>query len=260
MTDTVPVASQIKSILQLLFGESEKALETQINFLDGTPLISQLKSLYEVFISNDLIQAKKTQNKFLIVTNATFDNIPLIGHIKGLGHYLIGDYSNGHNAIKRSTRTTVVILSGYFTCCVIIPQTSTQIATITASTIGSIIGGLSMDTLINLLSNIIYKTDQNVHHNSLSNILQNPFDIGTFFDCLMGPILDGLIGAFIGFKIYKFNNPLPVHPIAMTVSSLPPPPTIPTYIPSIISNHIPLPPPFNPLKYGVAVGVIQRHS
>eukprot|EP01084_Bolivina_argentea_P134538 237299_1 len=46
----------------------------------------------------------------------------------------------------------------------------------------------------------------------------------------------------------------------MTVSSLPPPPTIPTYIPSIISNHIPLPPPFNPLKYGVAVGVIQRHS
>eukprot|EP01083_Nonionella_stella_P306633 1074655_1 len=128
MTDTIPVASQIKSILQLLFGESEKALETQINFLDGTPLISQLKSLYEVFISNDLIQAKKTQNKFLIVTNATFDNIPLIGHIKGLGHYLIGDYSNGHNAIKRSTRTTVVILCGYFACSVIIPQTSTQIA------------------------------------------------------------------------------------------------------------------------------------
>ena len=86
MTDAIPIISQIKSILQLLFGQNECALETQINFMDATPLISQLKSLYQVFVSNDLIKAIETQKKFLIITNATIDSIPLIGHIKGLGH------------------------------------------------------------------------------------------------------------------------------------------------------------------------------
>ena len=63
MTDTVPIISQIKSILQLLFGQKSRALETQINFVDATPLLSQLKSLYELF-NNDLVKAIKTQKNF----------------------------------------------------------------------------------------------------------------------------------------------------------------------------------------------------
>ena len=247
MTDTLPVISQIKSILQLLFGQTNEALETQVNFVDATPLLSQLKSLYEVFVKEDLITAIETQRKFLITTNATIDGIPLVGHIKGLGHYVIGDFNGGHNAMKRSSRTTVVILSGYFACTIMIPTTATMEATITASSIGSIIGGLSMDTLITLLENVISKDGSlSGIYQKLGQVLRSPFDVGNLFDFLMGPILDGLIGAFIGFKMYQFRNPpipppppphpVPIdgthphpHPVPIDGAHPPPPPKPPIY-------------------------------
>eukprot|EP01084_Bolivina_argentea_P207864 354571_1 len=262
MTDTVPVVSQVKSILQLLFGQTTQALETQVNFVDATPLLSQLKSIYEILVSKDLPKAIETQKKFLIITNATIDGIPLIGHIKGLGHYIIGDFQNGNNSMKRSSRTTVVILCGYFACTIIVPTTATLETTCAISSIGSMIGGLSMDTLITLIENVIKKDGSlHGHYNTFNNILKNPFDIGSLFDAIMGPILDGLIGAIIGFKIWEYRNPPhlrppppppphdPNHPYPPpppphdpNVHPLPPPPH-PPHDPNI---H-PLPPPHDPL-------------
>eukprot|EP01084_Bolivina_argentea_P137575 242298_1 len=102
MTDTIPLISQIKSLLQLLFGQTSESLETQINFVDATPILSQLKSLYELFIDYSPIQAYKTQKRFLIITSATIEGIPIIGHIKGLGRYIIGDTKQGLTAMKRA--------------------------------------------------------------------------------------------------------------------------------------------------------------
>ena len=285
MTDALPIISQIKSILQLLFGQTSRALETQINFLDATPLLSQLKSLYEIFVQKNVIKATKTQHKFLIITNATINGIPLVGHIKGLGHYLIGDFKGGNDAMKKSSRTTVVILSGYFACTIFIPSTATMEATIAASAIGSMVGGLCMDTLITLIENVISKNGSLYgFYDKLWEVIKSPFDIGNLFDFIMGPILDGLIGAFIGFKLYQFRNlppppaatqtapasAPPTHPDSavvgyptpeklgvgaigtQTINTLPPAPYVPPVsappVPpvNVLHPHIPLPMPFNP--------------
>eukprot|EP01084_Bolivina_argentea_P157541 274519_1 len=271
MADSIPIISQIKSLLQLLFGQSNRALETQINFIDATPLLSQLKSLYELFINVSPIQAYQTQKKFLIITNATIESIPVIGHIKGLGHYLIGDINRGNIAMKRSSRTTVVILSAYFACIVFVPTTATLSTTITTSSIGSIIGGISMDTLTTIIENIISKNGSlNGHYKSFDLMVKNPSDVGNIFDFLIGPLLDALIGAVVGYKMYQFTN-ISLYPNINTIDTLPPPPKIPALSSFAVSkNTIPLPPPFNPLMppistqnamiYGTVAARCQLHT
>ena len=43
-TDSIPVASQVKSLCQSIAGDNEGALETQVNFSKGWPVVSQVVS------------------------------------------------------------------------------------------------------------------------------------------------------------------------------------------------------------------------
>jgi len=205
------VVSQIKSIVQLLFGQTSQALDTQINFVDSTPILSQLKSLYEAFGQDDWVKAAKTQEKFLIVTSATIDGIPLVGHVKGLGHYFIGDAKRGHQAMKRADRTTVVVLCGYFACTIMVPTTASLQTTVTVSALSSMTGGFAMDTLLTMLENAMHKEGAlNGCYHAMARVVNEP-DAGNVFDFIVGPLLDGLLGAFVGFKMYQIRNP-PVAP------------------------------------------------
>jgi len=252
--------SQIKSIIQLLFGQTSQALDTQINFVDSTPVLSQLKSLHEAFGQNDWIKAEKTQQKFLIVTSATIDGIPLVGHIKGLGHYFIGDAKRGHQAMKRADRTSVVILCGYFACTLMVPTTASLQTTATVSALGSMTGGFAMDTLLTVLENAMHKEGAlNGCYHAMQRVVCEP-DAGNVFDFIMGPLLDGLLGAFIGLKMYQIRNqPLaaPTGPATVSAESAKstispkqqhaPHPTLPVPVappvPPVAVKAIPLPAP-----------------
>ena len=300
MTDSIPIVSQIKSIVQLLFGEKEQAIQTQINFIDSTAVISQLKSAYQAY-NGKYWSAIKTQRRFLIVTNATIDNIPIIGHIKGVGHYALGRIDDGNNAIIDSTRSSVVILSAYFACVVLIPTTATATTTITVSSIASMIGGATIDGLVYLFDTF-FKEESKIQQrfNKLKKIMHikekqedDEYDVGEYFDMIVGPMLDGLIGGAIGYKMYQYRNGLipslkervigiTNNENTITTNGLPPPPTIPSHVGNIVGNsvgnnivsNLPLPKPWNPftmvdnlkmmkkeaVRYGGMVATLQRHA
>ena len=44
-TDSVPIVSQIKSLVQVASGDAEAAKETQENFIRLAPVVSQVNSL-----------------------------------------------------------------------------------------------------------------------------------------------------------------------------------------------------------------------
>ncbi len=73
----------------------------------------------------------------------------------------------------------------------------------------------------------------------------------------VGPLLDGLVGAAVGYKMHisMFPN------MTTTINSLPPPPKMPSF--QSFTNAIPLPPPFNPrsaIIYGSVAARFQMHT
>merc|ERR1712176_793651 len=134
----------------------------------------------------------------------------------------------------------------------------------------------------------------------MMNVIAHPFDVGNMFDLVMGPVLDGLVGAIVGLKVYQYRNqnlpPLPSHDPKqhhhdnvpsptkaakhiypapqMVVSKLPPPPPP---VPVAVANinpvlNVSLPTPFNPykplsyavlkseLRYNCAASMLQRNA
>ena len=77
MVDGIPIASQAKSALQWLWGDSEGALTTQENFSKRCLVVSQVRSAVEAY-NGDQQAAWDTQAEFL----SGLDGIPLVGHAK----------------------------------------------------------------------------------------------------------------------------------------------------------------------------------
>jgi len=86
------------------------------------PLISQLKSLWQA-ITGDTAAAKKTQEDFLDAwenhpveqISELADSIPIVGHVKGLVHFAIGDTEAGAHSLEAATRTLAVVGAGALT-------------------------------------------------------------------------------------------------------------------------------------------------
>eukprot|EP01084_Bolivina_argentea_P238177 400154_1 len=96
--------------------------------------------------------------------NATVDGIPIVGHIKGIGHYIYGDIDGGDNALKSSSRTTVVIISGI--------AGSAVCGTVVAGASASIVGGFVIDGVTTLIdSNINNKYKPYGNLKSLNEVL-----------------------------------------------------------------------------------------
>merc|ERR1712025_773103 len=94
----------------------------------------------------------------------------------------------------------------------LVPVTAGLEAHMTASAIGSMIGGVSMDTLVTLLDAKL----SGCYH-SAAALLKEPTDAGHWVDVIVGPLLDGLIGAAVGFKVHQMRNrpvppPKPLQP------------------------------------------------
>lgn len=62
-TDSIPVISQVKSLVQVITGDEEGAKKTQENFSKLAPIVSQARSAYHA-LDGDLEQAKNIQKDF----------------------------------------------------------------------------------------------------------------------------------------------------------------------------------------------------
>lgn len=140
--NSIPVVSQAKSGVQLICGDTDGAAETQKDFLQQCPVVSQVlrpisniilikswllpcssKALHIIslhskvtstvqLIAGDADGALETQKKCGNALLRTADGIPLVGHAKGAIHYACGDTEGGNRAMMSATRTTGVMAAG----------------------------------------------------------------------------------------------------------------------------------------------------
>lgn len=110
-TDSLPVFSQTKSLVQAVSGDIDGAKETQKTFLETCIIASQLTSLVQC-LNGDNEAARNTQIKFLKSVELFVDSVPMAGHIKGGIHYAIGQKEKGHSAMKSARGTVVSITAG----------------------------------------------------------------------------------------------------------------------------------------------------
>ena len=118
MTDWIPGISQLKSGFQLICGNPKGAWETQKNFVKKCPGVSHVVGgvVYTVGAIADDDEAKNYGKEALIGGTRTLsdvaDGFPLLGHLKGGIHHLVGDEEGGNRALISATRSSVVMTSG----------------------------------------------------------------------------------------------------------------------------------------------------
>ena len=110
-TDSVPVVSQAKSVVQLVCGDTEAAAQTQKNFARGCPGVSQIVSVGQL-IAGDTDGALETQKYCVKGLSNVVDSVPLVGHAKGAVHYALGDTEGGNSALLAATRSSAVLAGG----------------------------------------------------------------------------------------------------------------------------------------------------
>lgn len=103
--DTIPGVSQIKSAVQLIAQDSKGAAETQMNYLNEGVGPAQARSVY-FLVTGDSKKALDIQKKFASNMEVVVDSLPVVGHVKGVGHLLAGDHEHGWQALKSATSST----------------------------------------------------------------------------------------------------------------------------------------------------------
>ncbi|CDW74392.1 UNKNOWN [Stylonychia lemnae] len=114
-TDSIPVISQLKSLVEVCCGNTVGARRTQINFSNQCIVVSQVKSLVQS-LGGDNVGARQTQEIYLNNAVQTINGIangtPGVGHLKGSLHYIRGEKEAGDQAMKSASRTIGVIGGG----------------------------------------------------------------------------------------------------------------------------------------------------
>lgn len=107
MCDGIPLISQAKSLVQIFSGDIEGARKTQENFSRQIPIV---RSIVESSIGNS-DEVKKVQEQFLGgFLEPLVDNTPVIGHVKGAIHMVVGDTERGQEIMKGATNTGLVMV------------------------------------------------------------------------------------------------------------------------------------------------------
>ncbi|CAG0903251.1 unnamed protein product, partial [Darwinula stevensoni] len=184
--DSLPVVSQVKSTVQLVCGDTEGAARTAEKFLRECPVVSQVTSTVQL-IAGDVDGAIETQKRCGQGLLNVADGIPVVGHVKGLVHYAVGDTEGGTKAMKTATRSTAVIGGGIGGFVVDGP--------VGAAGIGA---GAAMDTTTTAVESAIRgEYCPSGYLGAFANAVKNP-NPGGIFDLAVMPVFDGLAGYSAG--------------------------------------------------------------
>ncbi|XP_076117541.1 uncharacterized protein LOC143085196 [Mytilus galloprovincialis] len=189
MSDWIPLVAQVKSIVQISAGDEEGAKQTQETFAKRCPIVSQTVSVYQAF-NGDMVGAKETQMEFLGMINDTVNSIPIVGHAKGMVHYVAGDKMGGDEAMKSASHTTGTIGGGIAGFGLLGPI---------GAIAGGITGGAIMDATITTADTLIHDEDRPYgYFNQIKQIKEKPGDAGQWVDIATSLALDGLAGHTAG--------------------------------------------------------------
>ncbi|KAM4060145.1 hypothetical protein HRG_002248 [Hirsutella rhossiliensis] len=164
------------------------------------PGISQLKSLIQA-ITGDTDGARKTQEEFFDAwehhlghtVSELVDAVPIIGNIKGLVHFAVGDYEGGLHAEEAATRSLVVM-----TAAAAVAGTGGAAAPIFAG----VVAGIASDGIITgIESGVHHKYDPQGMISVGTNIVNDvrtgeEYKLGgDFFDGIVIAASDGILGS-----------------------------------------------------------------
>ena len=180
--DAIPIFSQSKSLIQAICGQREQAKQTQKNFSRQCPIISQGRSFIEWSIYKDSTAAAETQRECGRFFLNIFSGLPIIGHVKGTVHYIVGDKAGGEIAMKAATRTTSVIaggIGGFF------------VAGPVGATAASVAAGAAFDSTVTAVDSIRYDKFEPY---GILEPFADPTNAGKWCDAIGGVALDGVTG------------------------------------------------------------------
>lgn len=112
--DGVPVASQVKSLVQASQGDVDGAVETQQRFSERCIGVAQIRSVVEV-ASGDLDAAAQTQQRFfgnahrLLNDSETADAVPGVSQLKSLAQLMSGEPDRAIETQANFTRRCPVV-------------------------------------------------------------------------------------------------------------------------------------------------------
>ncbi|KAM9306728.1 uncharacterized protein KZ484_000120 [Pholidichthys leucotaenia] len=195
--DVIPVLSQVKSLVQVVCGDTEGAAKTQKNFVRKCPVVSQTVAL-GALIAGDEDEAEEIFKEGLETIGDFVDGTPVVGHVKGAIHYACGDKTGGDKAMKSASRTTGAMAGGVG-------------GFIVAGPAGAVFGGIEGATVMDVVTTVV---DSAVHNEArpagyiaqIEGIIENPKDPGQWFDLAATPVFDGLAGYGAG-EVYSRWKP-----------------------------------------------------
>ena len=103
--NSVPVASQMKSLVQAMHGDMDGARETQLDFIRRSPVVSQLNSLGQAIIGDNK-EALRIQHEFAEHNQG----VPLLGHMISAGYAACGQMEKAQEAAVVASLPILVII------------------------------------------------------------------------------------------------------------------------------------------------------
>ncbi|GMR48783.1 hypothetical protein PMAYCL1PPCAC_18978 [Pristionchus mayeri] len=184
-TNTLPVISQTKSLVQLATGDKEGARATQEKFFHECPIVAQATSAVEYAIDRDVERMKETNKRSVKVISNFTDGIPVVGHVKGGIHALAGDTDGAKQAVKSANRSVGVVGGG---------AVGFLAGGFPGAIAGGIAGGAAMDGLQTGISSAYHKEFRPAGSiAAVKQAIDNPSG-GAVFDAVAVPVFDGVAG------------------------------------------------------------------
>jgi len=180
--DWIPLLSQVKSLVQVSFGDAEGARRTQENFSRQCPVVGQIRLVTELAIGDtDGVEETVRQQKEFY--GGVFDSVPVVGHVKGAIHYACGDKEGGDNAMKAASRTTGSVIGAVAG----IPLGPAGIAA------GAAAGAYVVDGITTGVDSAVHKEYRpNGYVSTVTEVVKDPKDPGKWFEAVAPPAMDAL--------------------------------------------------------------------
>merc|ERR1712106_334426 len=211
-TDSIPVVSQVKSLVQVIAGDEEAAKRTQMNFIRTGIIASQINSAIAA-ANGDLEEARKIQEEFGEETVKTLEVLPLIGHGMAAGYAISGDLEKAESVAIGATKSTVVAGS------VVVSLACGPGAPVCGAALGSVAAvgtNAAWDVVEGVVRNETVGVVKTVEEIVVGN---ETYSAGEIFDISFGQASLAAGGAFGGLKVNKGTNFKYVKKVGETAKS-----------------------------------------
>eukprot|EP00092_Neocalanus_flemingeri_P038975 GFUD01042429.1.p1 GENE.GFUD01042429.1~~GFUD01042429.1.p1 ORF type:complete len:510 (+),score=178.90 GFUD01042429.1:68-1597(+) len=211
-TDSIPVVSQVKSLVQVIAGDQEAARKTQENFIRTGIIASQVNSAIAA-ANGDLEEARKIQEEFGKEAVNTLEVLPLIGHGMAAGYAIAGDLEKAEDVAIGATKSTVVAGS------VVVSLACGPGAPVCAAALGSV-AAVGTNAAWDGVESVVRKETVGVIKTVEDLVERNEtHNAGEIFDISFGQASLAAGGAFGGFKVNKGANFKFVEKVGKTAKS-----------------------------------------